>query len=129
MNWHDGCYASNMMSLTDATFGQALFATDLPFLVVLGRGDSSDTLEVMAATCFISETVGGIHTAYLDPASGSVLTRKFGIDGLPTIMLFLEGRECCRISGKHPRSWWLQEIGARLDAVARQGGRCRGPNA
>lgn len=106
--------AATPLKVTEANFAELVEASPLPVLV-----------DFWAAWCgpcrmiapildqLASELAGRVRIAKLNIDENPQLATRFGVRGIPTLLIFRNGREIDRIVGAQPK----QEILRRLQAV------------
>ena len=100
--------------LTGVGFTVEVLPSPVPVLVLFGASGS----EICDRSSPLTEDLaadyrGRAKVVQVDVDANPELTERFGIRGLPTFLLFKEGREVDRVIGVVPR----EELTERLDAV------------
>ena len=98
------------VAVTDATFDQVVKGTDVPVLVDC-YADWCGPCKIMAPVLdqLAHDRSGTVLVTKLDTDRNPATTMRFGIRGIPTLIVFSGGREVGREVGVVPR--------ARLDAL------------
>jgi len=91
------------LHLTDATFDRVIGGTDLPVLVDF-YADWCGPCKMMAPSIdrLAHETVGSALIAKLDTDASPRTSQRFQIRGIPTSIVFRNGREATRQTGAVP---------------------------
>ena len=91
------------MHLTDSTFDRVIGGTDLPVLVDF-YADWCGPCKMMAPSVdrLARETVGSALIAKLDTDASPRTSQRFQIRGIPTSIVFRNGREATRQTGAVP---------------------------
>lgn len=90
----------NVLEINDLNFDQQVLASDRPFLLELGaRWCGPCKALVPALTRLADEHTGRLRVGMLDIEDSPEVARRFGVRGVPTLLLFANGRELKRQLG------------------------------
>ena len=103
--------------VTDATFGVEVLGSPLPVLVDFGAEwchpcRQLDPIVDELAT----EWAGKVKVVKLDIDTNLETTMKYGVMGVPTLLLFSAGKPAVRISGFQPKKRLIEVLGPALRA-------------
>ena len=107
---------SNVAVVTDTDFQEKVLDADTPVLVDLWAtwcGPChmvSPVIEQLAV-----DYAGRLQVAKLDVDSNPVTPGKYGVQGIPTVILFKNGAEAARIVGARPKGHFVSMIEQHLD--------------
>lgn len=92
------------LHVADETFQQVLDGTDIPVLVDF-YADWCGPCKVMAPVVdeLARDRMGEVLVLKLDTDRSPVIPKSLGIRGIPTVILFQQGREIARQTGAVPR--------------------------
>ena len=105
-------------STSDRTFEADVLRSDLPVLVDFGAEwchpcqQLDPIIDELAA-----EWQGKVRVVKLDIDQNVATTMKFGVMGVPTLMLFVGGEVKERLSGYQPKRKILDKLGPSLPAA------------
>jgi thiol-disulfide isomerase/thioredoxin len=107
---------ARVAELTDATFDAAL-AGALPLLVDFSDAGCAPcrAMERQLAA-LAAEYAGRVRAATVEAPANPGVTARSGVLGLPTFVLFRDGREVARLPGTPPKAALRRWLGAALDA-------------
>ena len=106
----------NVTEVTDEDFQEKVLDADTPVLVDLWAtwcGPChmvSPVIEQLA-----DEYAGRLQVAKLDVDTNPATPAKYGVQGIPTVILFKEGAEAARIVGARPKGQFVSLIEQHLD--------------
>ncbi len=103
------------LKLTDEDFDRVIGDSDVPVLVDF-HADWCGPCKTMAPTldAIARDRMGRLLVAKLDTDLNPDASRRYGIRGIPTLILFRDGEEVERVTGAVPR----ESLDALLDSAA-----------
>jgi len=106
---------SNLASTSDSAFESDVLQSDLPVLVDFGATwchpcrQLDPIVEELAA-----DWAGKVRVVKLDIDQNVATTMKYGVMGVPTLILFIGGQARERVSGYLPKRKILEKLGPSL---------------
>ena len=102
--------------ITEANFEQEVLKSASPVLLEFGAVWCAPCkqLEPELARLGTSEWAGKVRLAKVDVDENPDLTMKFGVMGVPTVILFVGGEAKQRLSGYQPRQRIIEKMGSYL---------------
>ena len=105
----------HMTELTDSTFDEFATGTDLPVLVEFGAqwcGPCKMLAPVLHELA--NDQDGQLRVAQIDVDENPSITRRYDVMSMPTLILFVDGREQRRLVGARSKAGLMQEISEYL---------------
>jgi thioredoxin 1 len=102
---------------TDAAFPADVLAADLPVLVEF-TADWCPPCKMIAPVLdqIAADEAGRLKIVSLDVDQNPETTRRYGVLGMPTLVLFVGGEVVSQTVGARPRAAILRELGPHLPA-------------
>ncbi len=103
---------SSFISISDSTFDQEVLKSSLPVLVEFGAEWCGPCRQIEPILEQISnaEWKGKVRLAKVDVDESVDLTMQFQVMSVPTLILFVNGKACQRVSGKQPRDRLIEKF-------------------
>jgi thioredoxin 1 len=95
---------TTLRAVGDADFGDVVLGAVAPVLVQFGAAASAPCREVGAVLEELAAELPGLAFTRLDVGAHPVTASAYGVTGLPTLLLFLEGRSVLSVVGARPKS-------------------------
>jgi thioredoxin 1 len=106
---------STLTELTDATFDELTAGTDLPVLVEFSaRWCGPCRMLAPILHDLAGEQEGRLLVAQIDVDDNPTTTRRYDVMAMPTLLLFVGGRERKRLVGARGKAHLLQELAEHL---------------
>ena len=103
--------AEGMVTVTDATFDQDVLQSDVPVLVDFWAPWCAPCRMVAPAVEEISkEYAGRLKVGKVNTDENGMRAQALGIRGIPTLIVFKDGKEAERIVGAVPKAMLTQAI-------------------
>ena len=105
----------NIIELTDNTFAELATGTEQPVLVEFSAhwcGPCKMLAPVLQALA--SEQSEHLRVAQIDVDENPETTRRYDVMSMPTLILFVDGREEMRLVGARSKANLVQELAAHL---------------
>ena len=106
--------AANLSHVSDASFESDVLGAATPVLVDYWAEWCGPCLQIAPALKEIAEEMGGrVHVAKLNIDDNPVTPTKFGVRGIPTLMLFKDGQVAATKVGALPKGRlveWLESV-------------------
>jgi len=106
---------ADLIEITDANFQQQVLDSELPVLIDLWAawcGPCRMVAPVMEQLA--KEYAGRLKVGKLDIDSNPMTPAKYGVQGIPTIMLFKGGNQVGRIVGARPKEQFVSLVETHL---------------
>lgn len=106
---------SAFVHTNDGSFNQVVLKADVPVLVEFGAEwcgpcrQMEPVLEQLA-----DEWKGAVRLAKIDVDESINTTQQFQVMSVPTLILFVKGEPCQRVSGKQPRDRLVEKFSPYL---------------
>jgi thioredoxin 1 len=102
---------SKFIQINEVNFEEEILKSDLPILLEFGAVWCGPCKRVEPELEMLQESLAGkIKLAKLDVDESSNLTMQYQVMSVPTIILFVNGEACARMSGFMPRQRILDKI-------------------
>ena len=109
------------VKITDESFDADVLKSDRPVLVDFWAEWCGPCKQIAPALDQIAEELSGkVTVAKINIDENQMTPGKYGVRGIPTMMLFKDGKEASRIIGAMPKSKileWLGEAGVKQHAA------------
>lgn len=103
---------------TDATFAADVLAADVPVLVEFTAVWCPPCRMIAPVLARIAAAnAGRLRVVALDVDDNPVTTRTYGVLGMPTLSLFVDGRVVASVTGARPEAAIMQVLEPHLAAV------------
>ncbi len=109
---------SNLIEITDADFQQVVLDSALPVLVDLWAAWCGPCHMVTP----VVEQLADEYAGKLDVDSNPTTPGQYGVQGIPTVILFKGGEEVARLVGARPKAQFVSMIEPHLAEAAERGG-------
>jgi thioredoxin 1 len=105
----------NVTHLTDSTFDEFASGTDLPVLVEFSA-EWCGPCKMLAPVLdeLANEQSAHLRVAQIDVDDNPSITRRYDVMSMPTLILFVDGREQRRLVGARGKANLMQEIAEHL---------------
>lgn len=106
---------SGTTAVTGTTFDEVVLGPGVPVLVEFGAdwcGPCRMIAPVLSAIA--TERAGSLKVAVLDSDDAPEIGARYGVLGLPTLMLFRDGQPLMQVAGARPKAKLLAEVDAAL---------------
>lgn len=106
---------SAFVSINDTSFDQQVLHSSVPVLVEFGAAwcgpcrQMEPVLEQLAG-----DWHGKVRLAKIDVDESVQTVMQFQVMSVPTLILFVDGQACQRVSGKHPRERLVEKFSPYL---------------
>jgi thioredoxin 1 len=113
---------SNLIEITDADFQQVVLDSALPVLVDLWAAWCGPCRMVTPVVEQLAdEYAGRLKIGKLDVDSNPTIPAQYGVQGIPTVILFKGGEEVARLVGARPKAQFVSMIEPHLAKAAERG--------
>lgn len=110
---------SNTVAVTDSTFQAEVLESDLPVLVDLWAAWCGPCRAVAPILEEIADSYAGkLKIAKLDVDSNHDTAIKYGVQSIPTMLLFKDGQLLTRLVGSRPKDALLKQLLPHLPELA-----------
>jgi thioredoxin 1 len=108
--------ADNLTDVTDDTFDEEVFESEVPVLVDFGAEwcHPCKQLDPIVEELAV-EWSGKVKVVKLDIDENNETTTRFGVMGVPTLVLFKNGDEQERLTGFLPKKKLVDKLGRHLE--------------
>ena len=110
---------TSLRAVGDADFGDVVLGAVAPVLVQFGAPGSTPCRQVGSMLEELAAELPDLAFTRLDVGAHPVTASAYGVTGLPTLLLFLEGRSVLSIVGARPKSVVRELLLAALAGQAR----------
>ena len=110
---------SNASAVTDQSFEQEVLKSPVPVLVDFWAAWCGPCKQIAPTVDAIAiEYSGKLKVVKLDVDNNSEVSARFGIQGIPTLMLFKDGQVVEKLVGAYPKAALLSRIQPHLTEAA-----------
>jgi thioredoxin 1 len=107
---------ADLLEVTDATFESEVLEADEPTLVDFWAAWCGPCKMVAPVVEEIAEEYGDhLRVAKMDVDSNQQTPSNYGIQGIPTLILFKNGEEAARVIGFRPKDGMMREFKPHLE--------------
>jgi thioredoxin 1 len=107
---------ADLLEVTDATFESEVLQSSEPTLVDFWAAWCGPCKMVAPVVEEIAEEYGDhLRVAKMDVDSNRDTPESYGIQGIPTLILFKDGQEATRIVGFRPKPGMMEELKPHLE--------------
>jgi thioredoxin 1 len=107
---------SNASAVTDQSFEQEVLKSPVPVLVDFWAAWCGPCKQIAPTVDSIAaEYTGKLKVVKLDVDNNSEVSARFGIQGIPTLILFKGGQVVEKLVGAYPKAALLSRIQPHLD--------------
>jgi thioredoxin 1 len=107
---------SNLIEITDENFQQEVLESELPVLIDLWAAWCGPCRMVAPVVGQLAEEYAGrLKVGKLDVDANPMTPVQYGVQGIPTLLLFKGGEEVGRIVGARPKEQFVSMLQGHLD--------------